>query len=143
LQAITLNPARMLGVADRLGSLEVGKAAYVIVFSGDPLDFNSWIEKAYIKGVLAYDRDQDVRLKKLLGLEPRFKELATKQAPAKKQPTKKPVAKKPAVKKPAVKQPAEAKPAANKPTDKQPEKKPEKKKVIDKARPAVSAGEER
>ena len=69
LRAITLNPARMLGVEDRLGSLEVGKAGYVVVLSGDPLDFNSWVEKAYVNGILAYDRSKDVRLKKLLGLE--------------------------------------------------------------------------
>ena len=69
LRAITLNPARMLGVEDRLGSLEVGKAGYVLVLSGDPLDFNSWVEKAYIDGILAYDRAKDVRLKELLGLE--------------------------------------------------------------------------
>ncbi|OHB67233.1 MAG: hypothetical protein A2V70_00555 [Planctomycetes bacterium RBG_13_63_9] len=69
LEAITLGPAKMLGVEDRLGSLEVGKAGYVVVLSGDPLDFNTWVEKAYINGILAYDRTKDVRLKELLGLE--------------------------------------------------------------------------
>jgi len=80
LEAITLNPARMLGVEDRLGSLEVGKAAYVVVFSGDPLDFNSWVEKAYIDGVLAYDRSKDVRLKELLGLDQKVAEAKKKAA---------------------------------------------------------------
>lgn len=70
LEAISINPARMLGIEDHLGSIEVGKAACIVVFSGDPLDFNSWVEKAYIDGVLAYDRAQDVRLNELLGLEP-------------------------------------------------------------------------
>ncbi len=69
LRAVTINPARILGVDDRLGSLQVGKAGYVVVLSGDPLDFNSWVEKAYVNGILAYDRDKDVRLQKLLGLE--------------------------------------------------------------------------
>jgi len=69
LEAITLSPAKILGVEDRLGSLEVGKAAYVTVLSGDPLDFNTWVEKAYIDGILAYDRTKDARLKELLGLE--------------------------------------------------------------------------
>ena len=69
LEAITLNPAQMLGVANRLGSLEVGKDGYVIVLSGDPLDFSSWVEMAFVKGVLAYERKNDVRLKELLGLE--------------------------------------------------------------------------
>jgi hypothetical protein len=69
LEAITLNPAQILGVADRLGSLEVGKSGYVVVLSDDPLDFNTWVDKAYINGILAYDRTKDVRLKELLGLE--------------------------------------------------------------------------
>jgi hypothetical protein len=80
LRAITLNPARMLGVEDRLGSLEVGKAGDVVVLSGDPLDFNSWVQQAYIGGILAYDRSKDVRLKELLGLE----EKAAKQKAEKK-----------------------------------------------------------
>jgi imidazolonepropionase-like amidohydrolase len=69
LEAITLGPARMLGVDDRLGSLEVGKDGYVVVYSGDPLDFNSWVELAFVRGVLAYERQNDPRLKELLGLE--------------------------------------------------------------------------
>ncbi|MBN2474284.1 MAG: amidohydrolase family protein [Pirellulales bacterium] len=76
LQAITLNPAKMLGVADRLGSLQVGKAGYVVVLSGDPLDFNTWVEQAYIDGILAYDRAKDVRLQELLGLEEKAKKAA-------------------------------------------------------------------
>jgi imidazolonepropionase-like amidohydrolase len=76
LEAITLNPAKMLGVEDRLGSLEVGKAAYIAVLSGDPLDFNSWVEKAYIEGILAYDRQSDVRLKELIGVARRAAEKA-------------------------------------------------------------------
>jgi len=71
LKAITVNPANMLGVGDRLGSLEVGKTANVLILSGDPLDFNSWVEKAYVKGILAYDREKDVRLKELLSLPER------------------------------------------------------------------------
>jgi imidazolonepropionase-like amidohydrolase len=38
LAAITLNPAKMYGVADRLGSLEIGKTADVVVWDGDPLE---------------------------------------------------------------------------------------------------------
>lgn len=69
LEAITLNPARMIGLGDQLGSLEVGKVANVVVFSGDPLDFQSWVELVYVDGILAYDRTKDVRLKELLGTE--------------------------------------------------------------------------
>ena len=38
LKAITLNPAEIWGVADQLGSLDVGKTANVVVADGDPLD---------------------------------------------------------------------------------------------------------
>jgi imidazolonepropionase-like amidohydrolase len=50
LKAITLYPAQLLGVADQLGSLETGKAATLIVTDGDPLDFPTHIEAAYIDG---------------------------------------------------------------------------------------------
>jgi hypothetical protein len=79
LEAITLNPAKILGVDDRLGSLEVGKAGDVLVLTGDPLDFNTWVEKAYIDGILAYDRAKDTRLKELLGLEQKFSEKKAKE----------------------------------------------------------------
>ncbi len=76
LEAITINPARMLGLGDRLGTLEVGKEAYVLVLSGDPLDFNTWVDQAYVRGTKAYDRQEDVRLKQLLGMEERYQDLA-------------------------------------------------------------------
>jgi imidazolonepropionase-like amidohydrolase len=50
LKAVTLYPAQILGVADQLGSLETGKSATIIVTSGDPLDFPTKIEAAYIDG---------------------------------------------------------------------------------------------
>lgn len=66
LRAITLTPAEMLGLADRVGSIEVGKDANLVVFSGDPLDFESVVERVFIDGILAYDRAKDVRLQRLL-----------------------------------------------------------------------------
>jgi imidazolonepropionase-like amidohydrolase len=51
LRAITLAPAEALGVADQYGSLDAGKLANVVVWSGDPLDFSSRAEKIYIRGV--------------------------------------------------------------------------------------------
>ncbi len=70
LRAITLYPAKMLGLGDRLGSIEVGKDAHLVVFSGDPLDFTSVVERVLINGIPAYDRTQDVRLQKLLSAPP-------------------------------------------------------------------------
>lgn len=50
LRAITLSPAEVFGVADRYGSLEVGKVANVVVWSGDPFEFSTGVEHVYIRG---------------------------------------------------------------------------------------------
>lgn len=50
LRAITLSPAGILGVADRLGSLEPGKAATLIVTDGDILEIPTQVEQAFVDG---------------------------------------------------------------------------------------------
>lgn len=50
LRSITLYPAHVLGVADRLGSLEVGKSATLFVSDGDPLEIATKIESAFVDG---------------------------------------------------------------------------------------------
>jgi imidazolonepropionase-like amidohydrolase len=50
LRAITLYPARIMGVEDRLGSLEPGKDATLIVTDGDPLETPTHVLRAYIQG---------------------------------------------------------------------------------------------
>ncbi|HEY4840645.1 MAG TPA: amidohydrolase family protein [Terriglobales bacterium] len=50
LKAITLNPAEIWGVADQLGSLDVGKTANVVVANGDPLDVKTDVKQVYIQG---------------------------------------------------------------------------------------------
>ncbi len=54
LQALTINPARIVGVDDRLGSLEPGKDADVVIWSGDPLDVPSRVQRALVNGVEIY-----------------------------------------------------------------------------------------
>jgi imidazolonepropionase-like amidohydrolase len=61
LRSVTINPARILGVDDRLGSLEAGKDADVCVWSGDPLDVMSRVERAYIGGHEIYHYDHQAR----------------------------------------------------------------------------------
>ena len=50
LQAITINPARHAGIEDRVGSLEVGKDADILLISGSPFDTDPAIEAVYILG---------------------------------------------------------------------------------------------
>ena len=60
LRAVTIHPARIIGCADRIGSLTVGKDADVVIWSGDPLDVMSRAERAYLDGreIYRYDYDQ-------------------------------------------------------------------------------------
>ena len=51
LKAITLNVAEMFGFGDKLGSLDVGKLANVVVANGDPLDVRTDVKQVYIQGV--------------------------------------------------------------------------------------------
>jgi imidazolonepropionase-like amidohydrolase len=50
LKAITINAAEIWGVADRLGSLDVGKTANVVMANGDPLDVKTDVKQVYIEG---------------------------------------------------------------------------------------------
>ncbi len=50
LRAVTINAAEMMGIADRVGSLEPGKDATLLITSGSPLDYLTSIEQAYIQG---------------------------------------------------------------------------------------------
>ena len=54
LKAITIIPAEIIGVADRVGSLEVGKDADLRLLSGDPLDIMTKCEKVIIDGEIVY-----------------------------------------------------------------------------------------
>ncbi|MGI8949807.1 MAG: amidohydrolase [Ornithinimicrobium sp.] len=61
LRAVTLNPADVIGVADRVGSLSPGKDADVVLWSGDPLDFASRALRVWICGREVYTYDQATR----------------------------------------------------------------------------------
>ena len=54
---ITANPAKLLGVADKTGSLEAGKMADVVIWNADPLSIYAVTEKVFIDGALIYDRN--------------------------------------------------------------------------------------
>jgi len=57
IQWITLNPARSLGIADVVGTLEPGKMADVTVWDRDPFSVYARVKRVYIDGALAFDRD--------------------------------------------------------------------------------------
>jgi imidazolonepropionase-like amidohydrolase len=53
---LTINPAWALGLDDRIGSLEVGKNADVVLWSGDPFSVYTRAERVWVDGAMLYDR---------------------------------------------------------------------------------------
>ena len=54
---ITSNPAKAAGILDQTGSIEVGKDADVVLWTGNPFSVYSRAEKVLIDGALAFDMD--------------------------------------------------------------------------------------
>jgi imidazolonepropionase-like amidohydrolase len=63
LKAITINPAEVWGVADQLGSLDVGKTANVVVANGDPLDVKTEVKQVFIEGRAIPMTDRQTQLR--------------------------------------------------------------------------------
>jgi imidazolonepropionase-like amidohydrolase len=59
LRWITANPAWALGLQDRIGTLEAGKNADLVVWSGDPFSIYAHADLVYIDGALVYDRSRN------------------------------------------------------------------------------------
>lgn len=51
LAALTINPARIYGIEDSFGTLEAGKDADVVIWSGDPLELATFAEQVFIRGI--------------------------------------------------------------------------------------------
>ncbi len=60
LALVTLNPAKQLGVDDRVGSIEVGKDADLVIYDKDPLSEYAKAQKVLIDGHKYFDRDEDI-----------------------------------------------------------------------------------
>ena len=60
MQAVTINAAEIIGVADRVGSLEIGKDADIVLWSGDPFEPMTYCELTVIDGKIVYQREQEV-----------------------------------------------------------------------------------
>jgi imidazolonepropionase-like amidohydrolase len=50
IRAITIGPAEIFGVADRVGSIEAGKEADIVIWPADPLELTSYAEQVFIQG---------------------------------------------------------------------------------------------
>ena len=96
LKLVTLNPARQLQIADRVGSIEVGKDADLVLYDKHPLSVFSVPQKVLIDGQVYFDRQQDIARR--AEIEKEKKALAEKD---KKKEEKKPEEKKPEEKKPS------------------------------------------
>lgn len=75
LRAITLAPAEVFGVADRVGSLQPGRDANVVVWSGDPFEFATRVEHVFIRGVAQElgDSRQDQLIERYRTLPPDYR----------------------------------------------------------------------
>ncbi len=63
MKSITLNPAEAFGLGDKLGSLDTGKIANVVIADGDPLDVRTSVKQVYINGVAIPMETRQTRLR--------------------------------------------------------------------------------
>jgi imidazolonepropionase-like amidohydrolase len=63
MRSITLNPAEAFGLGDKLGSLDTGKIANVVIANGDPLDVRTIVKQVYINGVAIPMETRQTRLR--------------------------------------------------------------------------------
>src|SRR5467141_5198332 len=99
LKLVTLNPAMQLGIDKRVGSIDAGKDADLVLYNRDPLSAYAVVQKNLIKGRVYFDRQRDIaqrpeREKEKKALLDKQKKAAEKK-PESSDATKKPVEKKP------------------------------------------------
>jgi imidazolonepropionase-like amidohydrolase len=66
---VTLNPAKMLHIDHRVGSIKVGKDADVVLWNTNPLTIDAKPEKTIIDGVIYFDSERDLELRKQIAKE--------------------------------------------------------------------------
>ncbi|MEO6914899.1 MAG: amidohydrolase family protein, partial [Chitinophagaceae bacterium] len=66
---VTLNPAKALHVADRVGSLKAGKDADIVIWSANPTTIYAKAEKTIVDGIVYYDMARDLELRKTIASE--------------------------------------------------------------------------
>ncbi|MEJ7913054.1 MAG: amidohydrolase family protein, partial [Chitinophagaceae bacterium] len=69
LKMVTLNPAKALHIDDRVGSIKAGKDADIVIWSDHPLSIYAKAEKTIVDGIVYFDRDHDMELRKKISSE--------------------------------------------------------------------------
>ncbi len=80
LKFVTLNPAKLLHIDDRVGSLKVGKDADLVLWNDNPLSIYARAEQTYIDGILYYDIERDQELRSVIADERRRLTVAMQDA---------------------------------------------------------------
>lgn len=72
LQMLTLNPAKMMHIDDKVGSLEEGKQGDLVLLSGSPFDVYTRVEKTVVDGIVYYDLSDEAgtRAEPFIALDP-------------------------------------------------------------------------
>ncbi|MCW5906717.1 MAG: amidohydrolase family protein [Chitinophagales bacterium] len=68
-KTVTLNPAKMLHLDNRTGSIKAGKDADIVVWSDNPLSVYAKAEKTFVDGILFFDRDRDEKMRQWIRSE--------------------------------------------------------------------------
>lgn len=69
LKLVTLNPARMLHIDDKVGSIKVGKVADLVLWTDNPLSVYAKADKTIIDGQIYFDREEDSKLREYVKIE--------------------------------------------------------------------------
>lgn len=69
LKMVTINPAKMLHVDDKVGSIKVGKDADLVLWSDNPLSIYAKSEKTIVDGIVYFDREKDKEMRKQITAE--------------------------------------------------------------------------
>ena len=68
-KTVTINPAKLLHIDDKVGSIKVGKDADVVLWTNHPMSIYAKVEKTIIEGKVYFDRNEDIKKREAITLE--------------------------------------------------------------------------